>query len=65
METGSLPRHPTRIRRLAADIIAHYGRTADLVALATAAALMQCGQVEYAEIWQQVARAISAMLNAS
>ena len=63
METGSLPRHPTRIGRLAADIIAHYGRTADLVALATAAALMQCGQIEYAELWQQVASTVSTMLN--
>jgi hypothetical protein len=63
MVDGPLPRHPTRICRLAREIVAHYGKAAELVALATAATLMQCGQIEYAEVWQQVASTVSTMLN--
>ena len=54
--------NPTRIRRLARTFIERYGRTAEIVALATAATLLQSGQIEYAKIWQQVAATVSAML---
>jgi hypothetical protein len=53
----------TRVRRLARTFIARYGKTAEIVALAAAATLLQCGQSEYAEFWQQVASAVSAMLS--
>jgi hypothetical protein len=54
---------PARVRRLARTFVARYGRTAEIVALAAAATLLQCGQSEYAEIWQQVASTVSAMLS--
>jgi hypothetical protein len=57
--------NPARVRRLARTFIARYGKTAEIAALAAAAALLQCGQVEYAEVWQQVAAAVQAMLNGS
>lgn len=63
MVDGPLPRNPTRVRRLARTFIARYGKTAEIVALAAAATLLQSGQIEYAEIWQQVAAAVRAMLS--
>jgi hypothetical protein len=57
--------NPTRVRRLARTFIARYGKAAEIVALAAATTLLQSGQVEYAEIWQQVASAVNAMLSGS
>ena len=50
------------VRRLARSLIASHRKGALAVALATAAALLSMGQIEYAEVWQQVASAISVML---
>jgi hypothetical protein len=57
-----LVREVSRVRRLARALIANHGRMAEIVALATVSALVEGGQLEYAELWQQVASAVSAML---
>ena len=51
-----------RTRQLARVLISAHGRSAEAVALATVATLMESGQLDYAELWQQVARAVSTIL---
>lgn len=63
MQDEALPPAPARVGRLAQAIVSRYGTAAEIVALATAATLLQCGQGEYAELWQQVASTVSLMLN--
>lgn len=57
-----LVREVGRVRRLARALIASHGRTAEIVALATAATLIESGQLEYGELWQKVASVVSTML---
>ncbi|HUK60819.1 MAG TPA: hypothetical protein VLV50_16425 [Stellaceae bacterium] len=52
----------TRAKRVARALIASHGRSAQAIALATAAVLLENGQGDFAMLWQQVARAVSTLL---
>ncbi|HZT52635.1 MAG TPA: hypothetical protein VFA22_11900 [Stellaceae bacterium] len=53
---------PDRARRIARCLVFSNGRMAEQIALATAALLLQQGQIDYAELWQQVALFASNLL---
>jgi hypothetical protein len=53
---------PDRARRIARCLVFSHGRTAEQIALATAALLLQQGQFDYAELWQQVALFASSLV---
>jgi hypothetical protein len=53
---------PERARRIARCLVFSHGRMAEQIALATAAILLQQGQFDYAELWQQVALFASSLL---
>jgi hypothetical protein len=52
----------TRARSVARALIASHGRSAQAIALATAAVLLENGQGDFAVLWQQVARVVSTLL---
>ncbi len=52
----------TRARCVARALIAAHGRSAQAIALATAAVLLENGQGDFAVLWQQVARVVSTLL---
>lgn len=52
-----------RVRSLARCLISTYGKGAQGVALAVAATLLAQGQIDYAELWQQAAQFIGALLS--
>jgi len=53
---------PDRALRIARCLVFAHGRMAAPVALATAAMLLERGQIDYAELWQQVAQLASNLL---
>ena len=53
---------PDRARRIARCLVFSHGRMAEKIALATAAILLQQGQFDCAELWQQVAQVASSLL---
>lgn len=50
-----------RARLIARCLVFSHGRMAEQIALATAAILLQQGQFDYAELWQQVALIASSI----
>jgi hypothetical protein len=56
---------PVRVSYLAQWLVASYGKGAEAVALAVAATLIDNGQVDYAEMWQQIARIVSTLIGPS
>jgi hypothetical protein len=52
---------PARIRDLAQWLIASHGRAAQVVALAIVATLLDSGQIDYAQLWQQVAQIVGTV----
>jgi hypothetical protein len=57
-----LREHPARVRGLARGLIASHGKSAEAIALAVVATLVENGQLDYAALWQQVASLVSAMI---
>ena len=53
-----------RVRSLARWLIASHGKSAEAIALAVVATLVEQGQLDYAALWQQVASLVSAMIGA-
>jgi hypothetical protein len=51
-----------RVGCLARALIASHGRSAQAIALATAAVLLENGQGDFAVVWQQVARVVGNLL---
>ena len=58
----ALAEAPDRARRIARCLVFSNGKMAAPIALATAAMLLQQGQFDYAELWQQVAVFASSFL---
>jgi len=58
----ALAETPDRARRIARCLVFSNGRMAAPIALATAAMLLERGQIDYAELWQQVAQLASSLL---
>lgn len=54
---------PARARRLARILVAFHGWRAEAIALATVTAFLEHGQFDYAQVWLQVARAVSPLLS--
>jgi hypothetical protein len=54
---------PERAHRIARCLVFSHGRMATQIALATAAILLQQGQIDYAELWQQVAQFAQTLLS--
>jgi hypothetical protein len=54
---------PDRARRIARCLVFSHGAMAKPIALATAAILLQQGQLDYAELWQQVAQFAQTLLS--
>ena len=52
-----------RALRIARCLVFSHGRKAKGIALATAAILLQHGQIDHAELWQQVARLASGLVS--
>ena len=59
----TLPDAPERAHRIARSLVFSHGRMAEQIALATAAFLLQQGQIDYAELWQQVAQFAQSLLS--
>ncbi len=53
----------TRAKCVARALVASHGRSAQAIALATAAVLLENGQGDFAVLWQQVARVVGALLS--
>jgi mannose/fructose-specific phosphotransferase system component IIA len=51
-----------RVRSLARWLIACHGKSAEAIALAIAATLVEQGQFDYAAVWQQVASLVNSMV---
>jgi hypothetical protein len=51
-----------RVRSLARWLIASHGRSAEAIALAVVATLVDNGQHDYAALWQQVASLIGSLM---
>jgi hypothetical protein len=52
-----------RARCVARALISSHGRSAQAIALATAAVLLENGQGDFAVLWQQVARVVGTLLS--
>jgi hypothetical protein len=53
---------PVRVHSLARWLVASYGKGAEAIALAVVATLIDNGQLDYAELWQQVARFVGTLI---
>ena len=53
-----------RVHCLARWLIASHGKSAEAIALAVVATLIDNGQLDYAALWQQVASVVSSMTGA-
>jgi hypothetical protein len=53
-----------RVRCLARWLVASHGKSAEAIALAVVATLVDNGQLDYAAFWQQVASLVSSMIGA-
>jgi hypothetical protein len=54
-----------RVRGLARWLIASHGKSAEAIALAVVATLVDNGQLDYAALWLKVASLVSSMMGSS